>query len=763
MNGPAGSVLERVRSAPRVAADRVRRAPRRTIEGLRRARSELTFAHLAPWIPVFVAVGFNLWVLRAERLTFRYLNDSAVHEQMARWAQRRMQSGHFPMDGWYPNLSLGSSRFHHYASLPHILTGLAGRVLGTDHVFAWSVYLLLSLAPLAVYWGARLLGWGRWAAGLAAMISPLVVAGHGIGYEYGSYLFRGSGVWGQLWGMWTLPLAWGFTWRAISLRKSYVPAVLFVGLTVAFHLLTGYLALLSIGVLVLVRFHDIPRRLLRGAIVGIGALLVSAFTVVPLFVDRAWTIQSEYSRGTYFYDSYGAKKILGWLFTGHIFDGTRLIPVVSVLVGAGMIALALRWRKDERARALLGLFGLSLLLYFGRPTLGPVLKLLPGSSDLFLNRYIIGVHLAGVMMAGAGMARIGGWVITRVRASTRGQRVRPAYVALAMIAAWVGVLTPAWLERASYAGLDGTWIHVQRQADATDGRNVAELVAIASRMGPGRFYAGTPTNWGSSYRIGFVPVYLWLVSEDVDEFGFPRPTFSLSSPMEYRFNESVPQQFNLFDIRYLILPKGHPPPVEARLVATRGRHTLWTVPTTGYLQVVNTYGRIYADRTNLGTRAGWFLDSHRLRQGLYPTIGFAGRPAPDPTVQVGTRTPGAPGVVRRELDGLDQGIVAGTVQTDRASVVLLKASFDPRWQATVDGVPQKPEMIAPSYVGVRVGPGTHQVLFEYRPYPYYRLLILVALLTLFALQFGPTVYRRVTGFVAGPQKAEGEDEVEPRV
>jgi len=57
--------------------------------------------------------------------------------------------GHLPPDGWDPDLELGSSRFHHYQSLPHILTGYVATVIGSERAVAWSLYLLLSFWPFA--------------------------------------------------------------------------------------------------------------------------------------------------------------------------------------------------------------------------------------------------------------------------------------------------------------------------------------------------------------------------------------------------------------------------------------------------------------------------------------------------------------------------------------------------------------------------------------------------------------------------------------
>src|SRR5207253_2014687 len=101
-----------------------------------------------------------------------------------------------------------------------------------------------------------------------------------------------------------------------------------------------------------------------------------------------------YYTGTIFNDSYGARKVLLWLFSGQLFDSGRL-PVVSALVAAGIVVCIARWRHDLRARALLGAFTLSLFLFFGRPTWGRLLDLLPGMKDVQIHRFVMGVHLAG--------------------------------------------------------------------------------------------------------------------------------------------------------------------------------------------------------------------------------------------------------------------------------------------------------------------------------------------------------------------------------
>ena len=74
---------------------------------------------------------------------------------------------------------------------------------------------------------------------------------------------------------------------------------------------------------------------------------------------------------------------------------------------------------------------------------------------------------------------------------------------------------------------------------------------------------------------------------------------------------------------------------------------------------------------------------------------------------------------------------------NRSAVVVLKATYDPGWRVTVDGKRARTVMMAPSIVGVEVGPGQHQIRFSYRSYSHYPLLLIIGVLTLLALGMWP--------------------------
>lgn len=742
---PAGSPVVERPAAPswRPPSLPAARALRGSLLASADDRAAGRLARRLPIALVGLSCLFGLIVLRGETAATENLNDSSFHLQMVRWASGQIHEGRVPLDGWFPYFSLGSSFFHHYQSLSELLTAYAASVTGAGDqtAYDWILYLLLALWPISVYLGARLLQWGRWTAAAAAAASPLLVSASGYGYEHGSYTWQGYGVYSQLWAMWLLPLAWGLSWRAIVHGRRYWAAALAIALTIACHFITGYLAVLTVGVwVIVVGTAGFVRRLGRAVLVVGGSLLVAAWVLVPLIADTTWTNQTEYYHGTIFNDSYGARKELGWLFTGELFDHGRF-PIVTIFFFVGVLVCVVRARRDVRARALLGAFSLSMLLFFGRPTLGRTLDLLPGFGDVQIHRFVMGVHLAGILIAGVGL----GWVLEAayrlVSRFVTGGRAAGRYavaVAAVAVALGVGLLEPAWAERAHYDSRDLTYIPSQQGYGATDGRDLDRLIAIVQARHDGRVYAGLRGNWGQQYRIGSVPVHAWLADRGVDAIGYVfRTIASLSTDVEVAFDETNPAQYQMLNIRYLILPEDRRPPVPARLLARSGRHRLWEVPTSGYFQVVDRSAAIKADRKTVEQASRSFRNSDLASRGIYPGVAFAGGAAPPPTFSGASPPPGPAGTVLRQTNRLQDGVFDATVVANRQAVVLLKASYDPRWTVTVDGLPDRPVMMAPSLVGVEVPAGRHVVRFRYAPYGNYPLLLAIGAVTLLGLALFP--------------------------
>ena len=101
---------------------------------------------------------------------------------------------------------------------------------------------------------------------------------------------------------------------------------------------------------------------------------------------------------------------------------------------------------------------------------------------------------------------------------------------------------------------NGRAIAYQVLADRIEGANVDRLVETMDSLGPGRVYAGTVSNWGSQFRVGYVPVYKYLETQNVDVMVYSATTTTLMDDPEFFFNERVPGDYALFGVRYLLMP-----------------------------------------------------------------------------------------------------------------------------------------------------------------------------------------------------------------
>ena len=698
-----------------------------TPPSLDRGEGKPSVARLAPWVIVALTVAWNLWNLRSTLVPVAYLDDASMHEQMVRSAVHALSSAQLPLRTWFPFLGLGSPQFLHYQSLGAILTAVAGLAVGADTAFRWTLYLLLSAWPIAIYGSARLFRFEKMVAACAAVVSPFLVSVPGVGYEQKAYLWIGFGVWAQLWASWALPFAWATTWRAMEDRRFLTPAAACIALTTGLHFETGYLAWLGLLLFPFLAPRRLAERLTSAIAVCVTALAASAWAIVPLIANTSWASMNEVLSKTGLVRGYGARQDLAWLLTGRTFDAGRL-PVITLAVVAGMAACLGLWGRAITLRAPFVMFAASLILSFGPTTWGSLVDVIPGHGDIFFRRFLMGVHLSGIYLAGLGL--VWGWRGLRWFAAVVGRRrvtamsLRSPLSRNPVTAAGVGValalgavlLWSPLAQLGSYDRANARAVMDQHAMQRSDGA-IRSVVAYIKRHGGGRTYAGLPTNWGMKFCVGSVPVFKYLEDQDVDEVGYTLRTASLMTDPEYHFDESNPGDYTLFGVRYLILPTGRLPPVPARRILLAGQYALWSIPNNGYLDVVEIAGVMRADRRNVGTKSEALLHSslveeHEDLEVRWPGMRVRRLPGDSPGWP-------SPGRLSRLDTNLEEGRVSGTVVTSRLAVVLLSASYDPGWHALVDGRPVRTVMLAPAVVGVVVPPGTHRVSFAYVGFAWY--------------------------------------------
>jgi hypothetical protein len=307
----------------------------------------------------------------------------------------------------------------------------------------------------------------------------------------------------------------------------------------------------------------------------------------------------------------------------------------------------------------------------------------------------------------------------------------------------VAVLAPAWIYLDSYDSQNGTNVSLQAQADTQQGPQVDRLLAYVRAHPRGRVYAGAPTNWGMEFTVGDVPVFKYLESQDIDEVGYTLRSASLMTDPEYWFDDTNPGDYPLFGIGYMIVPDGMEPPVSAQRVGCEGEYCLWALPNSGYVHVYDTVGTLTATRADVGTQSETLLDGSLPNEQRDLNVAFNGGTAAPPTAPDTTGLRGPPGHVVLEHADVAEGHVSAVVKANRTATVVLSASYDPGWTATVNGQPRPTVMVAPALVGVVVGAGVHTVVFSYGGYGGYPVLFLVALLVFVGIAVAPPVWRRL--------------------
>ena len=682
-----------------------------------------------------LVILWNLWQLRAEAAAVAYLNDSAMHESMVRFANQSLLNFHFPMTQWYPWLNLGSPQFLHYQGLGATLAGALGLIFQPNFVFRWSLYLLLVLWPIVVYKSARIMGLSRNAQIAATLISPWLISVPLVGYEQKAYIWIGYGVWAQLCASWTLPFAWAYTWRAIGDRRYAFRAVLFIALTVALHFETGYMAISAIVFLPFVVPSQLAKRIKNMLVVLIGALVASSWVTVPLLLNRQWAAINTAIAPTGLVRGYGARANLEWLVKGQLFDDHRTIfgvpfPIITIFVFVGIVAAIVNWKRDYLARALVLLFTAYFLISWGPTTWGPFIAVIPGHQDIYFRRFQMSVSMAGIFLAGYGIAWVASliapWPLklsTRHESPTRMSALL-SWISLrtSLIIAVMCVIIAAPLMY-NYDQLNANDISNQRQYQSNMAPFIGPIVDFLRQANNGRVYAGTPINWGFNFRVGYVPVFEYLTSQDIDQVGFTLRTASLMEQPEAEFNENNPADYAMFGVRYLILPSGRDgtiykaPMVTANLVMTEGPYKLWEIPSNSYFSVIVPSGSIDENKGTLAAQAPSVMNLPYYSHYVDPIVNWGVT-----TLNVTLPTQAFSAPVGRTLTynfDLLHGQASGTFSLSRPANVVLSASFDPGWQASVDGHNVKTQMLAPALISVPVPAGVHTVSFHYQGFQYY--------------------------------------------
>jgi len=651
---------------------------------------------------LFTAIG----LLSELTIPVPSLNDDALHYLFIQNASNAIASGQFPFDHWLPQIETGFPVLYYYQPLPELAVVLVQRLsLGAlDLLTAFNVvrYVLLVGFPLTVFVSMRMMRFSLPACAIAAATSTLLAGNFRTGLEYDSYIWRGWGVYTQLWAMHLSFLTIAATYRAVQDGKRLWLAALLFGLLVPTHLILAYMTAMGVVVIALwgLTRANFVARVVRVAIIGAFAAVISEYMWLPFLTSSAYLNVSQYLNPQ-MYDSYGAGQILSGLLSGDMLDHARL-PVLTVLLGAG--ALAAIVSRSRVALVSLGLFGLWLVLYFGRPTLGVLTNLIPLHDSLVFYRFVDVMELAAILLIGVGGAVI--WQAFRPHAST----LRLGAVVVVLLA----VLAPAISERMAFYS-DNTRFQ-QRSMDALKADpDVNAIISTLESLPAGRVYAGLPSDFGNQMSFGDLHFYNLLTFYGIDALTPPSESMSLNADIIWDFDDRIQGDFDLYNVRYMVAPTGMAVASFLTPILHTSRYTLYQAPTTGYAEYVAITARLAVpDRASLfSLNLGWERTHKLPGERQFMRYDYPATVAGFDTAS----TAACPDGGKTDYERFQPDQINLAVECPADSTLVIKTTYHPDWHVYVDGVEVPDFMVSPSYIGISLPAGKHTVDAIYRADP----------------------------------------------
>jgi hypothetical protein len=650
---------------------------------------------------------------------------------MVRFASRSILDFHWPFTQWYWPLNMGSPQFLHYQGLAATITGFFGAIIGPNTAFRLSLYLLYALWPLAIYFSARTFGLEKSSSLGAALVASFLSNATHVGYEARAYEWLGYGVWAQLCASWTLPFAWAWTWRALRESRHAWKAVFFIALTASLHYETGYSAFAALIIFPFILPSDLRRRLMNAGLMLVSALAASSWVIVPLLVYAKWASINPTQANSPFGRGYGAGQNLSWLFHGQYFDAGRF-PILSVMVLLAFVAIAFRWRRDPLGRVFAVLMVFFFLLSWGPATWGALTDAIPGHADIFFRRFLLSVDLSSLYAIGFGISWLGGVLsaplrrlVTKVRLRKIGGLGITDFALITSMCLTLIVVAVAFPSDYDYQNRNAQSVGFQLRTEQPNVQYISPIISYLKTANNGRVYAGLSSNWGHTFVFGAGPMYMYLADNDVAQVSTPGWAASLMEAPESQFDPNNISDYVLFGCRYLLLPTGMKTPVPAQLLLTSGPYQLWQIPNIGYFSIDLVSGSVDENKESIAAQDGLVMRTQYIAQFVelrvnYGTSNLA-------VVYPSQRPQGPIGTVLSDHINLTNGEASGTFELRRPGNVVLAASFDPGWQAFVDGNLVPTQMLAPAVVSVPVPAGVHTVIFRYQGFRWYLPLFLLAI------------------------------------
>ena len=513
----------------------------------------------APALLVAAALAFGAVLLGREwQVAAPQVNDSILHERLAEYAALYWNE-HWPVDFWFPEVSAGFPMFAHYPHLSHLTAAALAKAVAAPEraarVYETLRILLLVLTPLSIFVSLRHMRLDDWMAAFAALLYTVLASRGNFGIGWDGAVWRTSGLGPQVWGVFLFfpAVAWGY--GAVRHGRSVLVAGGVLGLCFLSHFLYGYMAALSLALLLVLPDRDVAWRirLTRLVALGIVAGAATAYFIVPFALNTDVLLHSRWEP-QWKWDSRGWGWLIERLGRGEIFDAGN-VPALSLLVGLGVVVALARARRDATARWIVACFALWLVLLTGRAGIGGLADLLPLSGGLHMHRFIGAVQAFGLMLAGLAVSACGGFVRRRPGGSA---------AAIAVCAVALALLLAAPLrQQIAFQRKDVVWA-LEHKEGVAHASHLHDIMTLLHNLPPGRVHAGFHGTWGKEFKVAYAAVYDLLQAQGFDMVGYLFMAMARPGEWQVRLDYRRREHCDLFNLRYVVAPRSLAPPPFAR-------------------------------------------------------------------------------------------------------------------------------------------------------------------------------------------------------
>ncbi len=677
---------------------------------------------IPPWL-VFTALAvifFIYWYVGLRQFIFAgaaYGADNSSHLAEITKVAAMMREGRFDAF-WFPQSNLGYPLFTGYNALPYLFMGalvaLTQAFWQPLHVYNASIILLHASVPLCWYVSARWLRLPRLTS-LCFALMPVFMADYTMfGLHAGTTM--GMGLYTQLWALPLFPfvIACYYRFLILSTPGSMLITILAHSLLCSIHNLLGFFAGLGGLWFLVLRRTCWPQYLVSQAVI----ILLFSYWIVGWFDNNAYLAKIALIDHPIYGD--GFSQTIKYLVEGNFFDYRRSFPFLTLLFGIGVLVI-LRTQTRLRLWALcFFLFGLIMLLYApGDSLLG---RAIPFFQEIPFRRYTVIMQLGGALIIAWGASYL---LRKTARLLALLLNIKGIGVDLVIIVSFLVFL------------LSLQHLVLTRKTFRTNdiSADFAATAEFLQNKPHARFLAHTRFGTNSHFFRNFLP----LLADRSQLTTYARGIRdSLSSYYTTVFDFS-PLSYELFNIRYLVSYDRKIPP------HLREGFSLWqSFGAIHVYGVTRAYGYFDVVRSNFAVTAFTsraaveYLRQHTARFYHHRTLPRLTHTAPDDMPFIAFENGQPQHYLQADAEAIDAeqfntkvlGKVLhytatikekvgdqsyqAEVELDAPAYLVLKASYHPGWQATINGEPTAVHAIAPNLMAVPLPAGQHEVTYYYQ-------------------------------------------------